>query len=46
MQYGAYHHNPTNIAIHMTCVPLILAASLLLVRYLDPALYAQILTMN
>lgn len=28
--YGAYHHNPTNIAIHMTCVPLILAASLLL----------------
>jgi len=28
--YGAYHHNPTNIAIHMTCVPLILATSLLL----------------
>ncbi|KAF4635437.1 hypothetical protein G7Y89_g2666 [Cudoniella acicularis] len=28
--YGAYHHNPVNIAIHMTCVPLILAASLLL----------------
>ncbi|CZT13184.1 hypothetical protein WAI453_003562 [Rhynchosporium graminicola] len=28
--YGAYHHNPTNIGIHMTCVPLILAASLLL----------------
>jgi len=28
--YGAYHHNPTNIAIHMTFVPLILAASLLL----------------
>ncbi|RDL38325.1 Uncharacterized protein BP5553_02665 [Venustampulla echinocandica] len=28
--YGAYHHNPVNIAIHMTCVPLILAASILL----------------
>ncbi|KAH9218676.1 hypothetical protein DL95DRAFT_78851 [Leptodontidium sp. 2 PMI_412] len=28
--YGAYHHNPTNIGIHMICVPLILAASLLL----------------
>lgn len=28
--YGAYHHNPVNIAIHMTCVPAILAASLLL----------------
>jgi len=28
--YGAYHHNPVNIRIHMTCVPLILAASLLL----------------
>ncbi|KAH8674603.1 hypothetical protein BGZ60DRAFT_526559 [Tricladium varicosporioides] len=28
--YGAYHHNPVNVGIHMTCVPLILAASLLL----------------
>jgi len=28
--YGAYHHNPTNIAIHMICVPLILFTSLLL----------------
>ncbi|KAG0647924.1 putative endoplasmic reticulum membrane [Hyphodiscus hymeniophilus] len=28
--YGAYHHNPTNIGIHMTCVPLILATSILL----------------
>ncbi|KAG4441468.1 hypothetical protein IFR05_003074 [Cadophora sp. M221] len=28
--YGAYHHNATNIGIHMICVPLILAASLLL----------------
>lgn len=28
--YGAYHHNPVNVAIHMTCVPMILAASLLL----------------
>ncbi|PNS18597.1 hypothetical protein CAC42_5136 [Sphaceloma murrayae] len=22
--YGAYHHNPVNVAIHITCVPLIL----------------------
>jgi len=28
--YGAYHHNPVNIGIHMACVPLILATSLLL----------------
>jgi len=28
--YGAYHHNPVNIAIHMTCVPLILFTSFLL----------------
>ncbi|KAE9373398.1 DUF962-domain-containing protein [Stipitochalara longipes BDJ] len=28
--YGAYHHNPVNIGIHMTCVPLILAFGLLL----------------
>jgi len=28
--YGAYHHNAINIGIHVTCVPLILAASLLL----------------
>jgi len=28
--YGAYHHNAVNIGIHMTCVPLILATSLLL----------------
>jgi len=28
--YGAYHHNPVNIGIHMTCVPLILAFALLL----------------
>jgi len=28
--YGSYHHNPVNIGIHMTMVPLILAASLLL----------------
>lgn len=24
LQYGAYHHNQVNIAIHMVCVPLIL----------------------
>ncbi|KAH8786540.1 hypothetical protein BGZ57DRAFT_756236 [Hyaloscypha finlandica] len=28
--YGAYHHNPVNIGIHMTCVPLILAFGILL----------------
>ncbi|CZR54032.1 related to DUF962 domain protein [Phialocephala subalpina] len=28
--YGAYHHNSVNIGIHMCCVPLILATSLLL----------------
>ncbi|KAI9651037.1 hypothetical protein NHQ30_001074 [Ciborinia camelliae] len=31
--YGAYHHNPTNVLIHMTCVPLILATSLFLVWF-------------
>lgn len=31
-QYGAYHNNPTNIGIHTACVPLILAAAILLVR--------------
>ncbi|ESZ93739.1 hypothetical protein SBOR_5876 [Sclerotinia borealis F-4128] len=28
--YGAYHHNPTNVLIHMTCVPLIMATSFFL----------------
>ncbi|KAH8592001.1 hypothetical protein B0O99DRAFT_630926 [Bisporella sp. PMI_857] len=28
--YGSYHHNPTNVAIHMTCIPLLLATGLLL----------------
>jgi uncharacterized membrane protein YGL010W len=28
--YGAYHHNPVNIGIHITCVPIILLTSLLL----------------
>ncbi|GAM90898.1 hypothetical protein ANO11243_089440 [Dothideomycetidae sp. 11243] len=27
--YGAYHHNPINIAIHITCVPLILITGIL-----------------
>jgi uncharacterized membrane protein YGL010W len=30
--YGSYHHNPVNIAIHITCVPVILVCMLLLVR--------------
>jgi len=29
--YGSYHHNPVNIGIHITCVPLILVTFLLLV---------------
>lgn len=28
--YGAYHHNPVNVSVHMICVPAILAVSLLL----------------
>ncbi|KAI1006290.1 hypothetical protein K3495_g1935 [Podosphaera aphanis] len=28
--YGAYHQNPVNVGVHMTCVPLILAATLTL----------------
>jgi len=28
--YGAYHHNPVNVGIHITCVPAILATALLL----------------
>ncbi|EOA84189.1 hypothetical protein ACJQWK_00911 [Exserohilum turcicum] len=27
--YGAYHRDPTNVAIHMTCVPLILGTAFL-----------------
>ncbi|KAL1989016.1 hypothetical protein VTN96DRAFT_5779 [Rasamsonia emersonii] len=26
--YGAYHHNPINISIHMTCVPIILMTAI------------------
>jgi len=29
--YGSYHHNPVNIWIHITCVPLIMMTSFLLV---------------
>ena len=43
LQYGAYHHNPVNVAIHMTCVPLILAASLTLVSIIYPTLDARCL---
>ncbi|KAI9663691.1 MAG: hypothetical protein M1821_007181 [Bathelium mastoideum] len=28
--YGAYHHDPVNVAIHITCVPLILITSFVL----------------
>jgi len=28
--YGAYHHHPVNVAIHITCVPLIMLSGLML----------------
>ncbi|OQE26839.1 hypothetical protein PENSTE_c005G03366 [Penicillium steckii] len=28
--YGAYHHNPVNIAIHITCVPILLFTGIVL----------------
>ncbi|KAL1954694.1 hypothetical protein VTO42DRAFT_798 [Malbranchea cinnamomea] len=28
--YGSYHHNPVNVVIHVTCVPIILMCMLLL----------------
>ncbi|KAL2009569.1 hypothetical protein VTN00DRAFT_5376 [Thermoascus crustaceus] len=28
--YGAYHHNPVNVAIHITCVPILLISFILL----------------
>jgi len=34
--YGSYHHNPVNIAIHVTCVPLILMTAILLATNLKP----------
>jgi hypothetical protein len=30
-QYGAYHRDPTNVAIHITCVPVLLATAFLFV---------------
>ncbi len=31
LQYGAYHHNSVNVAIHMICVPLILVTAFTMV---------------
>lgn len=31
--YGAYHHNATNITIHMVCVPLILISAFCMATY-------------
>ncbi|KAF2498863.1 DUF962-domain-containing protein [Lophium mytilinum] len=31
--YGAYHSNPVNILIHITCVPILLVTFMLLVRH-------------
>ncbi|KAL7952761.1 ER membrane protein [Trichoderma compactum] len=31
--YGAYHHNPVNVAIHMICVPLLLVSGFALATY-------------
>jgi uncharacterized membrane protein YGL010W len=30
--YGAYHRDPTNVAIHIACVPMLLATALIFVR--------------
>jgi len=30
--YGAYHREPTNVAVHIACVPMLLATGLVLVR--------------
>jgi hypothetical protein len=30
-QYGAYHRDPTNVAIHIACVPMLLATGFVLV---------------
>lgn len=35
-QYGAYHHNAVNVAIHMVCVPAILVSAFCMVRRLLP----------
>jgi hypothetical protein len=32
LQYGAYHRDPTNVAIHIACVPLLLATGALFVH--------------
>ena len=32
--YGAYHRNPTNVAIHIACVPVLMATGFLFVRSL------------
>jgi len=36
--YGAYHHDPINIAIHMTCVPLLLWTAIVLFTNSPPLL--------
>lgn len=30
--YGAYHREPTNVAIHIACVPMLLATGFVFVR--------------
>lgn len=37
-QYGAYHDNPVNIAIHVTCVPIILLTAIALGTNTGPLL--------
>lgn len=34
LQYGAYHRDPTNVAIHIACVPVLLATGFVFVRLL------------
>ncbi|PGH02985.1 hypothetical protein GX51_04302 [Blastomyces parvus] len=36
--YGAYHHNPVNIAIHITCVPVIMLCMFQLATHSGPVI--------
>jgi hypothetical protein len=36
-KYGAYHRDPTNVAIHIACVPMLLATAFVFVRPFTPS---------
>ena len=42
--YGAYHRNPTNVAIHIACVPVLMATGFLFVRSCASSLTTILLT--